>query len=101
MWSLSEGPKWYIDPISVEGFGALIMLSKKHLLNKTQVAELLGFKIYTIDAWVSQRRIPYIKLGRLVRFNPDEIEKWIEEKRIEPTFTPLQVKNLDKTGVMN
>jgi len=65
----------------------MIELNRKHLLNKRQVADYLGLKVYTIDAWVSQHRIPYIKLGRLVRFDPDEINKWIEKQRVEPRIS--------------
>ena len=34
-------------------------------------------------AWTSQKRIPYIKMGRLVRFNMDEVNKWLERQRVE------------------
>ncbi|KPJ58517.1 MAG: hypothetical protein AMJ46_14060 [Latescibacteria bacterium DG_63] len=67
----------------------MIRLGKDHLLNKRQVADCLGVELYTMDAWVSQRRIPYIKLGRSVRFDPSEIEAWLEEKKVEPMSAPL------------
>jgi excisionase family DNA binding protein len=67
-----------------------IKMNEKRLLNKRQVAEYLGFKIYTIDAWVSQRRIPYIKIGTAVRFDLDEIEAWLKERKVEPI--PFQAK---------
>ena len=71
-------------------FRALIMHHSKHLLNKRQVAEYLGLKVYTIDAWVSQRRIPYIKVGgRCVRFNLEEIEAWLKEQTVQPKIIPF------------
>jgi hypothetical protein len=30
---------------------------------------------------VSERRIPFIKWGRLLRFDPAEIEAWLDEAR--------------------
>lgn len=56
--------------------------NKGNLLNKKQLAEYLGLKAYTIDSWVSQRRIPYIKLGKCVRFDPDEIEEWLQRQKV-------------------
>lgn len=55
---------------------------KKRLINKKELAEYLNLSIYTIDTWVSQNRIPYIKMGRRVLFDLDEIEKWIEEQKV-------------------
>jgi len=52
--------------------------------DKRELAEYLGISIYTIDAWVSQKRIPFIKIGgRKVVFDKNEIEKWIDEQRIK------------------
>lgn len=61
--------------------------------DKRQVAEYLGISIYTVDAWVSQKRIPFIKIGgRKVMFDKKEIEEWIDEQRVEPI---LEEKGLD------
>jgi hypothetical protein len=32
---------------------------------------------------VAERRIPYIKLGHLLRFDPDEITAWLDGQRVE------------------
>ena len=53
------------------------------LLNITEMAEYLGITVGTLYAWVSQKRIPYIKLGRLVKFDLRKIDKWLEEKTIK------------------
>ena len=62
---------------------------QNHLLNKRQLADYLGLTVYAIDVWVSQRRIPFIKLGRLVRFDVDEIEAWLHERKVKPLSAPL------------
>lgn len=60
--------------------------------DKRQIAEYLGISIYTVDAWVSQKRIPYIKLGgKKVVFDRKEIEKWIDDQKVEP----VRAKELD------
>lgn len=50
------------------------------LLNVQEVAELLGVKKFTIYQWTSQGFIPYVKVGKLVRFNVDTVIKWLSEK---------------------
>jgi excisionase family DNA binding protein len=45
-------------------------------LEVEEVAALLRLKPRTIYNMVSQRRIPFRKAGRRVRFDPKEIEQW-------------------------
>jgi predicted DNA-binding transcriptional regulator AlpA len=33
---------------------------------------------------VEERRIPYRKIGRLLRFDPDEVEAWLDRCRVDP-----------------
>ena len=57
---------------------------KKRLVDVNELAEYLGnVKVGTIYSWVSQKRIPYIKVGALLRFDLEAIDKWIEEKAVE------------------
>jgi excisionase family DNA binding protein len=51
------------------------------LMNAREVAELLGLSPNTILDWWEQGQLPGFKLGRAVRFRPDEILAWIEDKR--------------------
>lgn len=47
-----------------------------------QTADFLNMPIGTLYALVSEGRIPHIRLGnRLVRFDQDEIERWLAERR--------------------
>lgn len=32
---------------------------------------------------VFERRVPYYKLGRLVRFDPDDLDRYLEANRVE------------------
>ncbi len=59
------------------------MDTKKRLLSINEVSEYLGIKKNTIYTWVSQRKLPYVKCGSLVRFDIIDINKWIEENKIE------------------
>ena len=53
------------------------------LLSPQELSDVLSISIETVYAWTSQKRIPYIKMGRLVRFNMDEVNKWLERQRVE------------------
>jgi excisionase family DNA binding protein len=47
-------------------------------------AKLGGVRPWTISSWVSQRRIPYTKVGRLTRFPEGPIDAWIRANTVEP-----------------
>lgn len=51
------------------------------LLTKKDVANYLNVSIKLIDKKVHHKEIPYIKIGRLVRFSIGEIQAWAREKR--------------------
>jgi excisionase family DNA binding protein len=57
----------------------------KILLDVRELSELTGLSPYTLYSWINQRKIPYVKVGRLVRFEPKKIEKWIEENSVKQT----------------
>ena len=61
----------------------------KHYLDITTLAERLGIKRSTLYAWAEQGNIPHLKLGRLLRFDPDEIEAWLQAHRQEATLEPI------------
>ena len=60
----------------------------KHYLDITSLAERLGIKRSTLYAWAEEGSIPHLKLGRLLRFDPDEIEGWLRAHRRDPTPEP-------------
>ena len=55
-----------------------------HLMDIAHLAEHLGVDIRHIRRLVHERRIPYIKWGHLLRFDPTEIEAWLEHHRCPP-----------------
>ena len=56
----------------------------KRLISVHELSETLGLSINTIYAWINQKKVPYIKMGRLVKFDIQTIDKWIEEKTVSP-----------------
>lgn len=47
------------------------------MLTITQVSELLHIKTSTLYAWVSQGKIPHVKIHGLIRFHSEEIQQWL------------------------
>jgi excisionase family DNA binding protein len=44
----------------------------------------LGVKVRHVRRLVADRRIPFVKWGHLLRFDPAEIEAWIDGSRRPP-----------------
>ncbi len=55
---------------------------EKRFLSIPEAAEYLGLTKGTLYVWVCQKKIPYIKVGRLVKFDLKKIEKWLEERTV-------------------
>jgi excisionase family DNA binding protein len=53
------------------------------LLNRKQIASFLGVSERTIGNMVRQRRIPIIRWGRNVRFDPVRVRRALDKYEIE------------------
>ena len=53
-----------------------------------QVSDLLEVKVDTVYDWVHQRLIPYVKLGRLVRFKKIDIFHWVDLHTVRSKSLP-------------
>ncbi len=49
------------------------------MLTVRQAAERLGLRDSTLRAWIAQRRIGIVRLGRAVRIPVEEIERLVAE----------------------
>ena len=56
---------------------------EKRFLGLQEVSEYLGVTKGTLYVWVCHKRIPYLKMGRLVKFDLQEIESWLKDKRVK------------------
>lgn len=52
---------------------------EEKLLTKQELAQFLNVSIKMIDRKVSMNEIPFLKIGRLVRFSKKKILSWAEE----------------------
>ena len=58
-------------------------MNAQPLLDIEQVAERLNVSPRFIRRLIAQRRIDYLKIGRFIRFQPDELDSWIEDQRVQ------------------
>jgi excisionase family DNA binding protein len=56
----------------------------QRLVSVKEAAAYTGLSPHTIYTMVSQRRIPFVKVGRLVKFDVDLLEKWIKQHTVMP-----------------
>jgi len=53
------------------------------LLKPEEVANLTGLSLETLAQWRSQKRgIPYLKVGRAVRYDPTDVQAYLEGCRV-------------------
>lgn len=53
------------------------------LLTVDELAKKIKVSKSTIYLMKTQKRIPVVKIGSCVRFDEDEIEKWLENQKIK------------------
>ncbi|MEE9605299.1 MAG: helix-turn-helix domain-containing protein [Candidatus Scalindua sp.] len=56
---------------------------QKRLLSVKEASEYLGIKANTLYSWVSQKKIDYVKIGRLTKFDLRVIDKYIDNNSVE------------------
>jgi excisionase family DNA binding protein len=54
------------------------------LLTIAEVAHALGVEVRHVRRLVYERRIPYVKWGHLLRFDPTDLAAWIDTYRQHP-----------------
>jgi excisionase family DNA binding protein len=54
------------------------------MLKPEEVAERLSVSLRFIRRLCHERRVPYTKVGKFVRFDADELEAWIVTHRVVP-----------------
>ncbi|HWN99257.1 MAG TPA: helix-turn-helix domain-containing protein [Blastocatellia bacterium] len=54
------------------------------LLTPEELSDMLGVSIHTVYQWTCKRQVPFIKVGKLVRFPYDEVLAWLEANKVMP-----------------
>ena len=61
---------------------SLLMIEKRYL-GISECSQYIGVTKGTLYVWVCHKKIPYLKVGRLVKFDLRVIEKWLKENSVE------------------
>lgn len=54
------------------------------LLDIAQAAQRLSVTTRFVRRLVDERRVPFYKVGKFIRFDPDDLDEWVRRCRIEP-----------------
>jgi excisionase family DNA binding protein len=57
---------------------------ERPMLKPEEVAERLNVSLRFIRRLCHERRVPYTKIGKFVRFDADELEAWIATQQVVP-----------------
>ncbi|MFT6763936.1 MAG: excisionase family DNA binding protein [Candidatus Aldehydirespiratoraceae bacterium] len=85
--SPAAGVSLTVRPNTSRGRGQEQAVSAKrsggHLVDIPTLAVQLGVTERFIRRLVEERRVPFHKIGKFVRFHPADIELWIEQQRVD------------------
>jgi excisionase family DNA binding protein len=75
----AEHPKGLDLPVPVDK-----KTSGQRLVNEQEAAAYLGVKPGTLTVWRATKRygLPYIRVGRLVRYRWADLERWLESRTV-------------------
>jgi excisionase family DNA binding protein len=54
-----------------------------NLVDIQTVARSLGISMRQVRRFVAERQIPFVRVGHLIRFDPDELNDWIDARRAD------------------
>jgi excisionase family DNA binding protein len=60
-----------------------LFFENQQLLSVKQLSGCLNVAEKTIRHWIHYRKIPFLKVGHLIRFDPQKISDWISERTNE------------------
>jgi len=69
--------------VSEKGIVSGQFSKEKELLDTNEASEYLGIKKNTLYEWIIQKKIPCIKVGRLVKFRREDLEAWLKRRTQE------------------
>ena len=60
------------------------MVVREGLLTVREAAQYLAVTVSTLYGWVWQRRIPFVKIGRALRFDAQDLAAFIDANKYVP-----------------
>ena len=68
------------------------------LLDIEGVADSLGVSVRHVRRLVAERRIPFVKWGKLLRFDAAEIARWLDTQRVDTRSMSHPIDTIRHTG---
>jgi len=62
-------------------------------LSVKEIAQYLGVSKDTVYTWISRKKMPAHKIGRLWKFNKDEVDTWVREGKTSDFKEDKLLKN--------
>jgi len=56
---------------------------QKQLMDMNEASEYLGIRKNTLYEWVVERKIPHVRVGRLLKFRREDLEAWLRKRTQE------------------
>ena len=58
---------------------------QKQLMDMNEASEYLGIRKNTLYEWVIERKIPHVRVGRLLKFRREDLEAWLNKRTQQET----------------
>jgi excisionase family DNA binding protein len=58
-------------------------VAARELYDIPRVASLLSVKESFVRSLVAHRRIPFLKIGKFIRFDPAQLGEWLDRRRAD------------------
>ena len=59
------------------------MTDQPYLKSKRETARYLGVSLGSVEKLVRKGLLPYVRLGALVKFRPEDLADFIEQRRVQ------------------
>ena len=56
---------------------------QKQLMDMNEASEYLGIRKNTLYEWVIERKVPHVRVGRLLKFRREDLENWLRKRTQE------------------
>jgi len=64
-------------------------MTSPNLIDAAALSQIIGADKGTIYDWVRRGKIPHVRLERLVRFDLEDIDEWVRDRKQNLSKSPL------------
>jgi excisionase family DNA binding protein len=94
--SQTEGTRGVATSV-IEAGGSRATLICPRLIDAETLSQVLGVSLRHVRRLVTERRIPFVKVGGLVRFDLIEVRSWIDQHRVAPVVRRGSARQLRRS----